>query len=83
MERAGRDSAAMRATAVWGAVLLLVFLGLPLLSMTPASGRTALPAADGADEPGPRITGGVEVNPPGRYPFMVALVERGGDAFWD
>ena len=42
-----------------------------------------LTGTDGEDGLEPRIAGGAEVNPPGKYPFMAALVTRGGDAFWD
>jgi trypsin len=43
-----------------------------------------LVAAGGADQgPAPRIVGGVEVDPAGKYPFIAALVKHGGDAYWD
>ncbi len=41
----------------------------------------AVPMASGsAAEPVPRIVGGEEVDPPGAYPFVVALVRRGESA---
>lgn len=41
----------------------------------------AVPIASGsAAEPAPRIVGGEEVDPPGAYPFVVALVRRGESA---
>lgn len=90
MARAGHGSGGIGTTAAWVAVLLLTVLGLLLPPTATAAGDTwavgeeAVSAgAYGEDLPDPRITGGVEVDPPGRYPFMAALVWRGGDAFLD
>jgi subtilisin-like proprotein convertase family protein len=53
-------------------------------SGTAAGYREGLPAGDSAANiPDPRIVGGVEVYPPDKYPFVAALVWRGGDAWAD
>lgn len=90
MARAGHGSRGIGAAVMWVAVLLLTVLGLLLPPTATASGDTwavgqepVLAGTDGEDSLDPRITGGVEVDPPGKYPFMAALVTRGGDAFWD
>ena len=45
------------------------------------AGLLAVPVAgEAAAEPVPRIVGGEEVDPPGAYPFVVALVRRGQSA---
>ncbi|HSQ36803.1 MAG TPA: serine protease, partial [Acidimicrobiia bacterium] len=45
------------------------------------AGLVAAPVAvEAAAEPVPRIVGGEEVDPPGAYPFVVALVRRGQSA---
>lgn len=45
------------------------------------AGLLAAPVAvEAAAEPVPRIVGGEEVDPPGAYPFVVALVRRGQSA---
>lgn len=41
---------------------------------------TAVPAL-GQESAVPRIVGGVEVDPPDKYPFMAAIVWRGSDSF--
>ncbi|OFW52480.1 MAG: hypothetical protein A2V75_04450, partial [Actinobacteria bacterium RBG_16_70_17] len=55
-------------------LLLVSVFGLLLVPSSQASGDPS---------PGPRIVGGTEVDPPGKYPFMVALVDHGGDAWAD
>ena len=91
MARPRLAGGATRPGAGWGLLLLFTTLGLLLLPAVPASGEAlpeaaadqpALPAADpGTAAPAPRIVGGVEVDPPGKYPFMVAIVHRGVDSY--
>lgn len=45
-----------------------------LATVAPASGEAVWPAAGG--DITPRIVGGAEVDPPGKYPFMAALVRN-------
>lgn len=57
-----------RRAAVWSALVALLLATATLASPAPA----AVSEADGTVEP--RIVGGVEVDPPGKYPFVAALV---------
>jgi trypsin len=50
---------------------LAVFL---IAAVAPAAGES--PAAPNGGEIGPRIVGGLEVDPPDKYPFVVALVRN-------
>jgi hypothetical protein len=73
---AGPSRGFVDAHRAWGRPLLLSALALLLLLLLNSQ-------ASGDPSPGPRIVGGIEVDPPGRYPFMVALVHHGGDAWAD
>ena len=53
-------------------LFLVLLLGLLLVPNSQAAGDPS---------PGPRIVGGTEVDPPGKYPFMVALVHHGQGAW--
>jgi Ca2+-binding RTX toxin-like protein len=57
--------------------LALVVVIVPLLA-APTHAAGPFPDGDGPQE---RIINGEEVDPPGKYPFMVAIVSRGSDSF--
>jgi trypsin len=82
MRQPDHRSRGTRTVAMWGALLVGLAAGLLFLAAAPAS-VSAL-TRDGAQTASdPRIIGGVEVDPPGKYPFMAALVRRGGDPYDD
>jgi len=62
-------------------ILLALALVVVLAAAVSAEEPEGAPAVDGATDP--RIVGGTEVDPPGKYPFIVALVFASEpDTYW-
>lgn len=77
-----------RAAGAAAALLFLLAAGAAPATGSPGVGlgprpMAALAPIEGDGQAEPRIVGGTEVDPPGKYPFMVALVHSGGDAYRD
>lgn len=66
----------MRDAVGRSAILLIAMLVVSSAPSTPASGEV-----DAPDGHGPRIVGGQEVDPPGKYPFVAAVVAAGADSY--
>ena len=68
--------------SLWRAVLPAVLALVLFAAAAPSSAEPAATSAPG-EATDPRIVGGTEVDPPGRYPFIVALVFAAEpDTYW-